>query len=402
MEPTNFHLDEENIYQPNGKAEPLPLFTKPVKRARTLKKRAIVVLFSGLTLIVGFVALHALQGREYQAPAYQQKAFDALPNEAVRALPSDYSKVKKPQGPPEIRAKLKEPVVVEDLEAKYRAEMQAKRLKRLQEARDSEIEFAGVKLPSGDGGSSTHLRGGGLPGSIEAAALTNTSIPGSDRDQANRQDDKASFLNARRDDAFLLREGLQEPASPYLLSAGTIIPGLMITGVNSDLPGQILGQISQNIYDSKSGNYLLLPQGTKIIGSYDSRVTYGQERVLIVWTRLTLPNGKSISLEGMPGVDLSGYAGLSDKVDNHYFKLATGVLFGSLLGAGAQLAQGSNRTVDPSYGQLALEGVAENTNEVGQELTRKNLEIQPTLKITPGFRFNVFVTKDVVLEVFEG
>lgn len=113
------------------------------------------------------------------------------------------------------------------------------------------------------------------------------------------------------------------------------------------------------------------------------------------------PNGRSISIEGMPGVDMSGHAGLSDKVNNHYVKLLTGVVLGSFLGAGAQIAEGGTSAADPTFGQLAAEGVAKNINEAGQQITRKNLSIQPTIEITPGLRFNVFVTKDIVLEPYE-
>jgi type IV secretion system protein VirB10 len=182
---------------------------------------------------------------------------------------------------------------------------------------------------------------------------------------------------------------------------GTLIPGVLLTGINSDLPGQILGQVSQSVYDTVSGAYLLVPQGARLIGKYDSRIVYGQERVLIVWTRLIMPNGRSISLEGMSGTDLSGYAGLTDKVNNHWDKILTGVIFSSLLGAGAQLADGRNfNTFDPSYDELALQGFARTANQVGQQITQKNLNIQPTLEIRPGFRFNVFVHKDMVLEPY--
>jgi type IV secretion system protein VirB10 len=149
------------------------------------------------------------------------------------------------------------------------------------------------------------------------------------------------------------------------------------------------------------GAHLLLPQGTKVVGTYDSAVVYGQERVLVVWTRLILPNGKSLSLEGMPGIDLSGYAGLSDKVNNHYGKLITGVVLGSILGAGVQMAEGARDTTNPSFSELAAQGAARNINDAGQQITRKNLNIQPTLEISQGHRFSVFVTKDLILEPYE-
>jgi type IV secretion system protein VirB10 len=223
------------------------------------------------------------------------------------------------------------------------------------------------------------------------------------RDADNRQDDKNTFLNKKRATEVVLNQRLIHPTSPYQLMAGTLIPGLLLTGLNSDLPGQILGQVSQNVFDTVSGNHLLLPQGTKVVGQYDSRIVYGQERMLIVWTRLILPNGKSMSLEGMPGVDLSGAAGLTDQVNHHWGRLVTGVVLSSILGAGAQIAQGRTySTFDPDYGDLAAQGFAQNMNQVGQQITRKNLNIQPTIEIRPGHRFNVFVHKDMVLEPYSG
>ena len=175
---------------------------------------------------------------------------------------------------------------------------------------------------------------------------------------------------------------------------------MLLSGLNSDLPGKILAQVSQNVWDTTSGRYLLLPQGTKLVGDYDSRIAYGQERILIVWTRAVLPNGKSIQLENMPGIDLSGYAGVSDRVNNHFDKLLTGVVLGSVLGATVQMANG-RRSFDPSWGELAAEGAAQNINQAGQQITRKNLNVQPTIEVRPGTRLNVFVAKDITLEPYE-
>jgi type IV secretion system protein VirB10 len=158
--------------------------------------------------------------------------------------------------------------------------------------------------------------------------------------------------------------------------------------------------VSQGVYDTVTGRYLLLPQGTKAIGTYDSRVSYGQSRVLVVWTRLLRPDGSSISLEGMPGVDLSGYAGLTGSVNNHYVRLLSGVVLGSIIGAGAQIASGANNQ-NPSYGQLAVQGAGQNINQAGQQITRKNLDIQPTIEVAPGSRLNIVATKDIILPPYE-
>ena len=145
-----------------------------------------------------------------------------------------------------------------------------------------------------------------------------------------------------------------------------------------------------------TGAHLLLPQGTKAIGTYDSRVSYGQERVLVIWTRLLRPDGSTLSLEGMPGTDLSGYAGLTGSVNNHYLRLLSGVVLGSVIGASAQIAVGANSS-NPSFAQLAVQGAGQNINEAGQQITRRNLNIQPTIEVAPGSRLNIFATRDLIL-----
>ena len=275
------------------------------------------------------------------------------------------------------------------------AKLAEEKIKRAEKAQKASVNFQNIPLPSRNSESS-------LPSSNESDETASSGIGINPRDEANRQDEKNSFLAKKHAGEISLNHRIIKPRSTYQLMAGTIIPGLLLTGINSDLPGHILGQVSQNVFDTSSGNHLLVPQGTKVIGEYDSRIVYGQERVLIVWTRLILPNSKSISLEGMPGVDLSGYAGLSDQVNNHWRRILTGVLFSSLLSASTQMAEGRNfTTVDPSYSELATQGVAKNANQVGQEITRRNLNIQPTLEVRPGFRFNVFVHKDMILEPYK-
>jgi type IV secretion system protein VirB10 len=227
-----------------------------------------------------------------------------------------------------------------------------------------------------------------------SATPTNASY--STRDDANAQDAKNDFVSRNRGSDFDLHERVEHPRSPYTLFAGTILPCVLTQGINSDLPGQIGCMISQNVYDTVTGRHLLIPQGTKAIGTYDSRVAYGQERVLVVWTRLLRPDGSTLSLDGMPGVDLSGYAGLTGHVNNHYLRLLGGVVLGSLIGASAQIAVGAN-SQNPSFAALAMQGAGQNINEAGQQITRKNLSIQPTIEVRPGARLNIFATKDLIL-----
>ncbi len=235
--------------------------------------------------------------------------------------------------------------------------------------------------------------------------MPQTPLIESDANQ-NMQLEKRDFKKKKEDDdAVYVHHSLQEPVSPYQVMAGSIMPGVLITGINSELPGQIIGQIIVNIYDTVTGNHLLIPQGTKVIGRYDSVIAYGQERVLIVWNRLIMPDGSSILLDIMPGADLGGYAGLKDKVNNHYLKLTAGVVLSTLLSVGASVSAGTpGHDEDDGYDIINkfAENAGENINKAGQEIVSKMLNIQPTLEIRPGFKFNVMVNKDIVLRPYKG
>ena len=217
------------------------------------------------------------------------------------------------------------------------------------------------------------------------------------RDQ-NMQGEKAAFLQSTSGDDYL-NSTLQNPLTPYVLQVGSIIPGVMISGINSDLPGQISGQVRSNVYDSISGRFVLIPQASKIHGRYDAQIAYGQERVLVVWDRIVFPNGQSINLQGMAGVDMSGYGGFHDEVNNHYGKMFGSVILMSALGAGAQLAQpqqnSNNPWAAPSVGQTIAQSVGNNLANTGTMMTAKNLNIPPTLGIGPGYKFNIQVKKDI-------
>jgi len=390
--------------------EEIPLKAKPPRSSLGLNKRAIITTAAIGTLFVGYVILNSFNPASESSEAAAATKNYTNKAAGVMDLPDDYSQIKKKPTPmpskkevPMAMAKdFSIPKPSESEEEKLKKEYQLKKLKRLYEARDSSPQFsegsAKVNEVRMERNSSQTLS------SNEASF--NASMPAESgisnlRDEANRQDDKNSFLKAERSEDNFLKSRLIGLISKYAVQAGTVIPGVLLTGINSDLPGQISGQVSQNVFDSKSGKYLLFPQGAKVIGEYDSRVVYGQERVLIVWTRIIFPNGKSINLEGMPGIDLSGYAGLSDKVNNHYLKIFTGVVLGSVLGASAQVANGNTRIGNPDFGELAISGAAQNINDAGQQITRKNLNIQPTIEIRPGYRFNIFVTKDISLELYE-
>lgn len=188
------------------------------------------------------------------------------------------------------------------------------------------------------------------------------------------------------------------------IKAGTIIPGVMVGGVNSDLPGQIIGQVRENVYDTATGQHLLIPAGSRLVGTYDSTVTTGQERVLVAWQRIIYPDGSSVSLDLMPGADTSGYAGFTDQVSNHYWRIFGNAFMLSLFSAGIQLSQPQSDSQFGGYNsqQILAAEIGRQLGQLGMEMARRNMRIQPTLEIRPGYRFVVMVTKDIVLPPWEG
>ncbi|MDZ4048049.1 MAG: TrbI/VirB10 family protein [Pseudoxanthomonas sp.] len=219
--------------------------------------------------------------------------------------------------------------------------------------------------------------------------------------EQNRQEAKEAFLAKAGDGATRNPGSLQLPASPYQVMAGTIIPAALVTGINSDLPGQVIANVTEAVYDTATGKHLLIPQGSRLIGRYDSQVAFGQRRVLLVWTRLILPDTSSVALDRLPGIDPAGYAGLEDGVDWHWDRILAGAALSTLLGVGAELAAPESRTDGNRIVVATREGAQDAVNQVGQEITRRNMSIQPTLTIRPGFPMRVMVNKDLVLRPYQ-
>lgn len=220
----------------------------------------------------------------------------------------------------------------------------------------------------------------------------------------NQQDRKQAFLASTPDASTRQAASLQPPAAPYTVMSGTVIPAALLSGINSDLPGQVIAHVTETVYDSATGRYVLIPQGTRLIGRYDSQVAFGQRRLLLVWTRMVLPDTSSIALDRLPGIDPTGYAGLEDGVDWHWQRILAGAAISTLLGVGAELAV-TDRTGTAGSGDRATaaagDSVQDTVNQVGQELSRRNISIQPTLTIRPGFPMRVMVHKDLVLRPYQ-
>jgi type IV secretion system protein TrbI len=218
----------------------------------------------------------------------------------------------------------------------------------------------------------------------------------------NGQDRKLAFVSASVDRRTTSPDRVAAPASSHVVQAGNIIPASLISGIRSDLPGQITAQVTENVYDSPTGRFLLIPQGTRLIGIYDSQVAFGQSRVLLVWTRLIMPNGRSIVLERQAGADTSGYAGLEDEVDNHWGALFKAALLSTLLGVGSELGSTTGTGSNSDVITALRRGSSDSLNQTGQKVVQRNLNIQPTLTIRPGFPVRVIVNRDLVLEPYKG
>jgi type IV secretion system protein VirB10 len=213
------------------------------------------------------------------------------------------------------------------------------------------------------------------------------------------QDRQLAFLNQTSDKRTVSPDRVAAPASKNVLQAGAVIAAALITGIRSDLPGQITAQVTENIYDSPTGKILLVPQGTRVIGQYDSGVGFGQRRILLVWNRLIFPNGRSIVLERQPGADAEGYAGLEDSVDYHWGELFKAAALSTILSVGAEAGTSGQES---DIIRALRTGASDSINQTGQQIVQRQLNIAPTLAVRPGFPVRVIVTRDLVLEPYGG
>ncbi|WP_303831567.1 TrbI/VirB10 family protein [Asticcacaulis taihuensis] len=218
-------------------------------------------------------------------------------------------------------------------------------------------------------------------------------------DPKSDPDRKRAYLDRVSDRQPVSPERLNDPASPYLLLTGSVIPAALITGIRSDIPGQVLAQVTEDVRDTLTGEYLLIPKGARLIGQYDNAVSFGQSRLLLTWSRLILPNGRSLILEKLSAADASGYAGLHDRTDNHWRSTIGAAATSTLLGIGAQ--SGSPET-DSELVRAIRDGAGDSINRAGQAIVERQLNIQPTVTIRPGLPVRVILSRDLVLEPYGG
>lgn len=216
----------------------------------------------------------------------------------------------------------------------------------------------------------------------------------------NKQDVKIAFAKESHSNTYLSK-GRETPLSPYELKVGTLIPATMISGLNSDLPGQIIASVSQNVYDSATGSHVLIPQGSRLYGTYDSQIAYGQDRILVAWTRVNYPDGTTLELKGMGALDAGGFAGFEDQVNHHYWKIfGNAFILGMITGA-TEAGISDDDDDDTSTAEAVNNGVTQQFAETGSTLIEKNLDVQPTITIRNGYKFNIMLNKDVVLPPYQ-
>ena len=396
-----------------GPAPEIPLRARPRPVTRLNRRRLVIVasLAAIVMVIATFWALtpHAVN----QAKDTESASLPPVPKaEGLSKLPKDYAAWLPPGthapelgpaagelGRPVLRAE-EESGISRELDFKPNADEDHARVLRLREQEEAEAAVKAkiffqltretYRVPAETAPDPSVASPNAL--SALTAPATAAAIPETPGSQLQNE----RFLNQAAERSTDASGTLKVPRSPYQLLAGTVISAALLTGIDSDLPGEVTASVTESVYDTVTGQYLLIPQASRLIGEYDAQVAFGQRRVLLVWTRLIRPDGSSIVLDRLPGMDTEGHSGLEDQVDYHWGRIVAGAAVTTLLGINAQLvAQNqSNGSVIVATRDSAQDSV----NQTGQQLTRKNLDLQPTLKVRPGFELRVLVKRDLILE----
>lgn len=407
-----------NAAPPKIDPETLVLTAKPRGVVRFKRRLVIGIAAAGCAAIVGITWL-ALNG----AGLRRQQSGDELYNtdrkstaDGLAVLPANYGQMAKPT--PQLGGPLPGdlgPSVVSqerslglappaDVSLRPNPEDDAARAERLhlaqqaRQAMEAGVFFQLIHHDTGDAATAqpvTQAAAGAQSPQLAALDPSRLSLD-PDRDQ-NYQQRKLDFLNQKVDQSIYNPHGIQDPVSPYEVLAGSVISASLITGLNSDLPGEVIAQVTDDVYDTVTGRSLLIPQGARLIGTYDSVIAFGQSRALLVWQRIIMPNGSSVLIDNLPATDTAGYSGLEDQVDYHTWQLLKGVALSTLLGVGSQFTFGSQQS---NLVQAIRESTQGSVNQAGQRITEKNLNIQPTLTVRPGWPLRVIVHKDIVLRPY--
>ena len=405
----------------------LALRARPRPVARINRRVLILLSGTGLLLILGATLLALDPPRLFDRGDTGRELIqtgNAPKPDGLEALPRDYGDLPKPKVPlgPPLAGDIGAAVVgaerdlgigTPDLPFRPSPEDDAARAERIRQARlaqqgrESGVFFQLTSRAAGEPGAARFTMDPGASGPADGggrnafdALRTGQGGPDAGADlgaDPGLQGRKLAFLDQGVDAEIYNPHALQDPVSPYQVMAGTVIAASLVTGINSDLPGRVIAQVTANVYDTVTGRHLLIPQGSRVIGTYDSVVAFGQERALVVWQRIILPDGSSIVIENLPATDTAGYAGLADRVDFDTWRLLKGIALSTLLGVGTELTFGNDE--DDLVAALR-ESAQDSGNQVGQRLTERNLNVQPTITIRPGWPLRIIVHKDLVLRPY--
>ncbi|MFA5677012.1 MAG: TrbI/VirB10 family protein [Pseudomonas sp.] len=387
-----------------------------------LNRRMLAALCGGLAVAVLGALMWSLQpqrrGANESTELYNVDRVSR--SEGLNQLPADYSKLPPtvPPNVPELGPPLPGdlgPAIVRSQQpavAAYAAPghdlAEAQRLARLKEAEEAAASSVFFRTGTQQAAPVAQSQVESAPGFAANAAFdplaagpaSTAAQPADPTAVQNRQEQKEAFLAGGSTETRNSGH-LQMPVSPYQVMAGTVIAGALVTGIKSDLPGDVIATVTEPIYDTATGKLLLIPQGSRILGKYNSQVSYGQSRVQVMWNRIILPDTSSLTLDNLVGTDAAGYAGLEDGVDWHWDRIFAGAVLTTLLGVGAELAAPENRQDGDRIIIAGRDSAQDSINQVGQEMTRRNLNIQPTLTSRPGLPVRIIVNKDLVLRPYQ-
>lgn len=400
---------------PSPKIDPDHLVLKtPPRRIIRFKRKLLIgiaaVGAAGLFLVTGLAlkkdAAHSGQ------PAPELLTTDRkTPPDGLAALPTSYAEIKPdiPKLGPPLPGDLGRPIVARQHQleldptnafAPTPAEQAAEAERQRQAAQAQKAREAGVFFRV-NGTASSPLPAAVGQGVVNSVSSSSASLAGADAaaldTDPSGQNRKRTFLQEKAGGGIYNPHGLQTPASPWQVMAGSVIAASLISGLNSDLPGTVIAQVTEPVYDSVTGRTLLIPQGARLIGRYDSSISFAQSRALLVWQRIIFPNGASLQIDNLPAADAAGYAGLEDGVDYHSWQLVKGVVLSTLLGVGTELTFGKDES---DLTRAIRQSTQQNVNQAGQRITSKNLDIQPTLTVRPGWPLRVIVQRDLVLQPY--
>ncbi|MBD2843528.1 TrbI/VirB10 family protein [Erythrobacter rubeus] len=385
---------------PKADPETLVLRASPGRIVRFRRGAIIAIAAFGSIAIIG-VAWMALQPASLSVFDAKEDVVLSPPPDTLADLPADYADV--PQLGPPLPGDLGKPILDRQRELGLAPEdVDAEAARAAQEAEAERQRVAAEALAARESSVMMPLAsalGAAATPPTNAAAIappTSTGIPSTQPD-LNPPTRQEAFLANADDEPDISTHRLLPPASPYTLAAGSVIAASLLTELNSDLPGFVTAQVTSHVYDSVTGRILLIPQGSRLIGRYDSQVAFGQDRALIAWQRLMLPDGSSIRLDNLPATDASGQAGLADRVDNYGGRLVRGVALSTLLGVGTQVTLD-----DESELVRALrESTQQNTSRAGERIVERELDVEPTITVRPGWPLRMIVHRDLVLQPWQ-